>query len=91
MPTLVERLLEIVGTLRARGVGVLLVEQKIDAALRVADAVALMENGTIPYRGAPDELAARPDVLLRHLGVRRSPGPGEGRFRGAGREPATEP
>jgi ABC-type branched-subunit amino acid transport system ATPase component len=57
--------------LRARGVGVLLVEQKVDAVLRVADRVALIENGRIVGHATPSELAAEPEVLLRHVGVRR--------------------
>ena len=71
MPSLVERLLETIRALRTRQVGVLLVEQKIDAALRVADRVALMENGSVRYEAAPGELASNPEVLLRYVGVRR--------------------
>ncbi|MGH7313333.1 MAG: ABC transporter ATP-binding protein [Candidatus Rokuibacteriota bacterium] len=71
MPTLVDRLLETIAGLKARGVGVLLVEQKVDAVLRVADRVALIENGRIVRQATPAELAAEPEVLLRHVGVRR--------------------
>lgn len=71
MPALVERLLETIRALRTRGVGVLLVEQRIDAALSVADEAVLIETGHVRYQGAAAELAARPDVLLRYLGVTR--------------------
>jgi branched-chain amino acid transport system ATP-binding protein len=71
MPTLVDRLLETIAGLRARRVGVLLVEQKVDAVLRIADRVALIENGRIVRQATPAELTAEPDVLLRHVGVRR--------------------
>ncbi len=71
MPILVHKLLDTVQALRARGVGVLLVEQKIDAALTVADSVALMETGVVRFQGTRDELSADPDVLLRYLGVHR--------------------
>jgi branched-chain amino acid transport system ATP-binding protein len=71
MPSLVDRLLSTITELRARGVGVLLVEQKVDAVLRVADRVALIENGHIVRHATPAELAAEPEVLLRHVGVRR--------------------
>jgi len=70
MPTLVQTLLGVIQLLKTRGVGVLLVEQKVDAALRVADRVALMETGHVRYQGTPAEVAASPDVLVRHLGVR---------------------
>lgn len=72
MPILVERLLETIHLLRTRRVGVLLVEQKIDAALKVADTVVLLENGRIRYRAAPGDLAGDPEVLVTYLGVRRS-------------------
>jgi branched-chain amino acid transport system ATP-binding protein len=71
MPTLVDRLLETIAGLRARRVGVLLVEQKVDAVLAIADRVALIENGRIVRQATPAELAAEPEVLLRHVGVRR--------------------
>jgi branched-chain amino acid transport system ATP-binding protein len=70
-PVLVGRLLETIATLRSRGVGVLLVEQKVDAALRVADRVALIDAGRIGVEAAAAELAARPDLVLRYVGVRR--------------------
>jgi branched-chain amino acid transport system ATP-binding protein len=71
MPLLVETLLGVIGQLRARGVGVLLVEQRIDAALRAADEVALLEVGRIRYQGTAAALAADPEMLQTYLGVRR--------------------
>ena len=71
MPTLVDRLLGTVAELRARGVGILLVEQKVDAVLRVADRVALMEGGRIVGEATPAQLSSAPELLLRHVGVRR--------------------
>jgi branched-chain amino acid transport system ATP-binding protein len=71
MPTLVDRLLATVAGLRERGVGVLLVEQKVDAVLRVADRVAVVESGRIVHHATPAALAADPEVLLRYVGVRR--------------------
>ncbi|HEA68855.1 MAG TPA: ABC transporter ATP-binding protein [Desulfobacterales bacterium] len=71
MPTLVKQLLETISTLKARHVGVLLVEQKIDAALKVADRVALMENGSIRHQATPAELASTPEILFKYVGVRR--------------------
>lgn len=72
MPLLVGALMEAVASLKARGVGILLVEQKVEAALRVADAVALMETGRVRYQGSPRDMAAHPELLLRYVGVRRS-------------------
>jgi branched-chain amino acid transport system ATP-binding protein len=71
MPSLVQRLLETIRVLRGQGVGVLLVEQRIDAALQVADEVVLLETGRVRHRATAAELAATPEVLLRYVGVRR--------------------
>ena len=49
MPTLVDKLLETIVGLKAYGVGVLLVEQKVEAVLRTADRIVFLENGV----GAP--------------------------------------
>jgi branched-chain amino acid transport system ATP-binding protein len=71
MPSLVRALLATIGALTARGVGVLLVEQKIDAALEVADRVLLLENGVVRHETVPAALRADPEPLHRYLGVRR--------------------
>lgn len=71
MPSAVRTLLGTLRTLTERQVGILLVEQRVDAALEVADRVALMENGSVRYESTPGELASNPDVLLRYVGVRR--------------------
>jgi branched-chain amino acid transport system ATP-binding protein len=71
MPLLVDKLLDAIRALRARGVGVLLVEQRVDAALAVGDRVAVMETGRIRAQGTPAEVTADGDSLLRYLGVRR--------------------
>ena len=39
--------------------------------LRVADRVALIENGRIVREATPAALSTEPDILLRHVGVRR--------------------
>jgi branched-chain amino acid transport system ATP-binding protein len=71
MPALVKGLLEATRALRDRQVGIFLVEQKLEAALSVADRVAFMENGTIAHQATPDALVAHPEVFERYLGVPR--------------------
>ncbi len=71
MPSLVQRLLDTVQALKARQVAVLLVEQKIEVALKVADRVVVMENGAVTHTSTPGDLASHPEVMLRYLGVRR--------------------
>ena len=71
MPILVERVLETVLELKQQDVGVLLVEQKVDAALHISDRVLLLENGSIALETTPDELAVDSDPLVRYVGIKR--------------------
>jgi branched-chain amino acid transport system ATP-binding protein len=59
--------------LRAGGASVLLVDQNIQQALRVADRVYVLANGRIAYSGTPDELRAAPDLMSTYLGVELAP------------------
>ncbi len=71
MPRIVDTLLETIVGLKAHGVVVLLVEQKVEAALKVADRIAFLENGALRHEATPGELAADPEPLHRYVGVRR--------------------
>ncbi len=71
MPSLVAKLLDTIGGLKARGVAVLLVEQKVEAALQVADRIAFLENGSVRHQATPRELTADPEPLHRYVGVGR--------------------
>ena len=71
MPTLVEKLLSSIVELKTHGVAVLLVEQKIEAALKVADRITFLENGSVRGEATPDDLAIHPEPLHRYVGVRR--------------------
>ncbi len=71
MPALVAKLIETIKGLKNLGIGILLVEQRIDAAFKVADRIALMENGQIKHETTPDQLSNNTEILYRYLGVRR--------------------
>jgi branched-chain amino acid transport system ATP-binding protein len=71
-PNLVDGILETVAELRATGVAVLLVEQKVEAALRIADEIAFIENGEIRERMPVERLRSDPEPLVRYVGVRRA-------------------
>jgi branched-chain amino acid transport system ATP-binding protein len=71
MPRLVEKLLESIVELKVHGVAVLLVEQKIEAALKVADRITFIENGSVRGEATPDDLAVNPQPLHRYVGVKR--------------------
>jgi branched-chain amino acid transport system ATP-binding protein len=55
-PQLVQAVAEFLKVLRARGIAVLLIEQKLTIALDVADRCAVMGHGRIVFDGSPDAL-----------------------------------
>ncbi|NKC17102.1 MAG: ATP-binding cassette domain-containing protein [Gammaproteobacteria bacterium] len=69
MPAMVQRVINTVQRLKAAGVAMVLVEQKLDVALRVADRVVFIENGRIAKSSTPEQLAAEPAPLARYVGV----------------------
>ncbi|MDR5708368.1 MAG: ABC transporter ATP-binding protein [Armatimonadota bacterium] len=68
-PRLVQELGRTLQTLRAEGLSILLVEQNLPLALRVADFVYVMSKGTIVFEGTPAALRQAEDVRQRYLGV----------------------
>ena len=62
-PTVVERLLGIVEAIHDNGTTVILVEQSVNLALRLAKRALFMEKGEIRFSGLTSELLDRPDVL----------------------------
>ncbi len=68
-PLIVRELGRVLGALKGEGLGMLLVEQNLPLALRVADRVYVMSRGQVVYHGSPGELAANEDVKRRYLGV----------------------
>jgi len=69
MPTMIARIRETVSALRARGVSTILVEQRVDAVLPVADRVAFVENGQNRRTVSVDELRADPALVRHYVGV----------------------
>jgi branched-chain amino acid transport system ATP-binding protein len=62
-PTIVEQLLEIVRAIHDQGTTIILVEQSVNVALRIAKRAVFMEKGEIRFFGPTDELLERPDIL----------------------------
>lgn len=69
MPSMLQHLADVVRDLRDRGVGVLVVEEKVPFAMHVASRAYILEAGQIVFEGDMDRLNEG-DVLVRHLGVR---------------------
>jgi branched-chain amino acid transport system ATP-binding protein len=69
MPSMITRIRETVVELRAHGVAILLVEQRVDAVLPIADRVAFIENGRSREVLDVRVLQENPALLHRYVGV----------------------
>ena len=69
-PLIVREVFRLIMTLRARGVSVLLVEQNVREALKVADRAYVLELGRVIAAGPARELAGRDEILGAYLGRR---------------------
>ncbi|OGK96723.1 MAG: ABC transporter ATP-binding protein [Candidatus Rokubacteria bacterium RIFCSPLOWO2_02_FULL_73_56] len=68
-PLIVREMGRVLVRLKREGLSILLVEQNVPLALRVADRVYVMSKGQIVYEGTPAGLDADEDVKRRFLGV----------------------
>jgi branched-chain amino acid transport system ATP-binding protein len=69
MPKLVAQIRHEIAEIAKRGIAVLIVEQNLRIALKLAQRVYLMERGTIVHEATPASLRAAPDIVHRYLGV----------------------
>lgn len=68
-PRIVEVVMEVILDIGRRGVAVVLVEQKLTIALKVAQQVMVMGHGELVFRGTPKALESAPDVRRNWLEV----------------------
>ncbi len=57
-PKIVELVGQYLQTLKAKGISVLLIEQKLTIAMAISDRVLVMGHGSIVFQGTPDNLRA---------------------------------
>ena len=69
MPSAIAKIRETVAALKERGVSTLLVEQRVDAVLPVADRVAFIENGRSVKTVGVAELREDPAMVRHYVGV----------------------
>lgn len=69
MPSMIARIREAVAELRSRGVSTILVEQRVDAVLPIADRVAFIENGVNRDVVGVEKLRADPALVHHYVGV----------------------
>jgi branched-chain amino acid transport system ATP-binding protein len=68
-PIIVEKIGELIQTLRGMGITLIVAEQNMHFCLDIASHVAVIDKGHIVYRGSIDELRANDDVKKRYLAV----------------------
>ena len=68
-PKIVEQVAEYLLALKARGLSVLLIEQKLTIALQISQRCVLMGHGRVVFEGTPDELKASAAVRREWLEV----------------------
>ncbi len=68
-PTLVKVLAALIERLRGERLSVLLSEQNVRFALRVADRAYIIESGRIRYEGSVEVLRGQPEIMKRYLAV----------------------
>jgi branched-chain amino acid transport system ATP-binding protein len=69
MPTMVARIREVIMALKTGGVTILLVEQRVDAVLSIADRISFIENGRHRETHHAETLRADPAAIHRYVGV----------------------
>ena len=73
-PAMVDQIFELIATLKARGITILLVEQNADRALQLADRAYLLSTGSVRFAGRPEDMHEAVDIASVYLGA------GEGGF-----------
>jgi branched-chain amino acid transport system ATP-binding protein len=68
-PVLVDQLLEIIKTINATGVSIVMVEQDVQTALEISTRAYVLETGRITLAGPSSELLDDPKVKKAYLGV----------------------
>ena len=68
-PSMTELIRSSLASLKADGVAIVLVEQRVDAVLALADHVAFVENGRNGQTVTAAALRADPDLMRRYVGI----------------------
>lgn len=68
-PVIVEQIADVVRVIREEGISVLLVEQRLDFCLALAERIYVMETGTIVFDGSTTEFEADPSIRDKYLAL----------------------
>jgi len=68
-PLVAQEIWRTIARIRAEGVATVIVDKDFRALSRIADKAMILSKGEIVFEGPPAELAAKRELLERHLGV----------------------
>jgi branched-chain amino acid transport system ATP-binding protein len=68
-PQVIETVVSVIDEIHKGGMSVLLVEQSMDVIMELVQSLMIMNKGEIVYRGTPDELRGRPDIVEKYLEI----------------------
>ncbi len=68
-PSMIELIRQVVVKMKAEGYAIILVEQRIDAVLSIADRITFIENGQDRETATPEDVAGNKAILTKYLGV----------------------
>jgi len=68
-PVIVEQMFDIIRAINEQGITVLIVEQNVEQALKIANRAYVLEQGRTIASGPPDELLAQPEIRQAYLGL----------------------
>ncbi len=68
-PIAVEDIQRIIAKLKKKNIGIIITDHNVHETLAITDRAYLLFEGTILYKGTPEELAANEDVRKKYLGT----------------------
>jgi branched-chain amino acid transport system ATP-binding protein len=68
-PLIVEKLLEVIQSLKQSGLTIILVEQDVHATREVADRYCILQQGTLVHKSDHSEFWSKPELQETYLGV----------------------
>jgi len=68
-PQIVAEVGRVLLTLKGQGLSIVLVEQNTGLALKVADDVVILNNGSKVYDGTPEDIQNHHEILEANLGI----------------------
>jgi branched-chain amino acid transport system ATP-binding protein len=68
-PSMIDLIIDVIVKMKAEGFAIVLVEQRVDTVLSIADRAVFIENGKTIDTATPAELALAPEKINKYLGV----------------------